>query len=296
MARPTKNNCDYFSHDNNMRNHRKIKALRQNFSNGYAFWCMFLEFLTGSDGNVFENSQMELEMLSGDFGITVTEISDMLNFCISIELLFENNGFINSESLDERLYPVYKKRGIAKELSAKQKRCNGKFVTDITEPTEVSVTEKPQSKLNKTKVNYNKNILLSEIKISDVPEDLIPFYNIAISFQKLFISNLNEINLKNTSPEKAKFLDYVTPIRLMYKIDKRTDVELREIYTFLKKDIFWKKNILSTSKLREKFETLLIRSRENVNKPSINDDISDTPKDGYFYSPADGKHHKIISK
>ena len=51
MGRLQKNNCDYFPHDNDMRSHRKVKAVRQNFKNGYSFWSMFLEFLTGVDVN-----------------------------------------------------------------------------------------------------------------------------------------------------------------------------------------------------------------------------------------------------
>jgi hypothetical protein len=152
MGRLNKNNCDYFSHDNNMRNHRKVKTLRQKFTNGYSFWCMFLEFLTGADGNVFENSDLELEMLSGDFGITVTEISDIINYCIRIELLFEKDGFIYSESLNDRLTPVYKKRGVAKELSKKQQRNNGKFCNNNTDVSDITVTEKPQSKVKESKV------------------------------------------------------------------------------------------------------------------------------------------------
>ena len=164
MARPQKNNCEYFPHDAGMRNHRKVKSLRQNFKNGYSFWCMFLEFLTGSDGNVFENSDIERELLSGDFGITVTEISDMINYCCKIELLFEKDGFITSESLNDRLLPVYTKRGRAKELSAKQLRIKGKYVSNNTEQCGVTVTETPQSKVNKIKVNKSKK---KEIIITD---------------------------------------------------------------------------------------------------------------------------------
>lgn len=153
MARPVKNNCDYFPHDSNMRNHRKIKALRTKFNTiGYAIWSMFLEYLTGADGNEFENSDIEKELLSGDFGVSVTEMSDVLNYCCSIELLFEKNGFIYSESLNERLEPVYKKRGKAKEISSKQTRNNGKYSRN-TGTTVVTVTEMPQSKVKEIKVN-----------------------------------------------------------------------------------------------------------------------------------------------
>jgi len=46
MARPIKLNADYFSHDAGMRNHRKIKSVRQKFGiNGYGIWCMLIEYL-----------------------------------------------------------------------------------------------------------------------------------------------------------------------------------------------------------------------------------------------------------
>ena len=152
-GRPPKNNCEYFPHDAGMRNHRKVKALRNTFANGYAIWSMLLEYLTEMDGNTFEYSDMEFELISGDFGISVTEIRDVVDYCVRIEMLFLKEGFVHSESLDERLSPVYEKRGRAKELSKQQLRSNGKYCGKITEPTAITVTEIPQSKVNRSKEN-----------------------------------------------------------------------------------------------------------------------------------------------
>ena len=127
MARPIKNYCDYFPHDRDMRNHRKVKAIRTKFGvNGYAIWSMLLEYLTGIDGNVFEYSDVEFELMGGDFGVSATEIRSVVDYCINLEMLFSENGFIKSESLDERLKPVYEKRHTSKEISKKQERSNGK--------------------------------------------------------------------------------------------------------------------------------------------------------------------------
>lgn len=136
-----------------MRNHKKIKAIRTKFGiSGYGIWVMVLEYLTGNDGNEFEYSDFEFELMSGDFGVSVTEIRDVVDYCIRLELLFSKNGFVNSESLDERLKTVYEKRRVAKSISARQVRTNGKFSTEITVPTVVTVTEMPQSKVKKSKV------------------------------------------------------------------------------------------------------------------------------------------------
>ena len=176
MARPIKNYCDYFPHDRDMRNHRKVKAIRTKYGVvGYAIWSMTLEYLTGIDGNVLEYSDVEFELMAGDFGVSATEIRDVLDYCIKLEMLFLNNGFINSESLDERLIPVYEKRGRSKDNSKKQQRVNGKFVISNAVSNGVSVAEMPQSKVNKSKVNkkigYRDNIFLLEKEHEELLKD-----------------------------------------------------------------------------------------------------------------------------
>lgn len=157
MARPIKNYCDYFPHDRDMRNHRKVKAIRTKFGiEGYAIWSMILEYLTGIDGNVFEYSDVEFELMGGDFGVSVETIRDVVDYCIKLELLFLKDGFINSDSLDENLKPVYEKRGKSKDKSKKQLRINGKFAANNTVSIGVSVTEMPQSKVDNIIVNNSK--------------------------------------------------------------------------------------------------------------------------------------------
>lgn len=178
MARPSKNNCDYFPHDNDMRNHVKVKAIRNKFKNGYAIWVMFLEYLTSADGNVFEYSDLQFELLSGDFGFNSNEIKEVIDYALKLEMVFNKNGFVNSDSLDVRLEPVYLKRGKSKEQSAKQKRINGQFVGNNAVDTVVSVTEMPQSKVNKSKVKENNRDAAKAAtlkRISDFKESLYPY-------------------------------------------------------------------------------------------------------------------------
>ena len=152
MARPIKNYCDYFTHDRDMRNHRKVKALRNKFQiAGYAIWVMMLEYLTGVDGNEFQNSDNELEIISGDFGVDVNDIKEVLNYCLKLEMLFEKNGFIHSESLDERLSVVYEKRKVSKEVSKKQYRIKGKYEGNNADGGVVLSETMPQSKVEKSK-------------------------------------------------------------------------------------------------------------------------------------------------
>lgn len=162
MARPQKNKCDYFSHDADMRHDLKIKALRAKFGlDGYAIWCMLLELLCQSDFAVFKCSKMQLELLSGDFGVDSDKISNVIQYCIELELLQASknpgesypNCTIFSKKLHDRLQLVYEKRGryIPEDL----------FSTTVIEGettvnpkiTPVIVSDNPQTKLNKRKVD-----------------------------------------------------------------------------------------------------------------------------------------------
>lgn len=191
MARPQKNNCEYFSHDADMRNHRKVKAIRQKFANGYAIWNMFLEVLTDCNFNKYEPSDIEYELLSGDFGFSATEIREVVDYCLSIELLFEDEiGLIYSKTMNERLASVHDKRKRSKEFAEQQRRERGVFVGRKTVETVVSATETPQSKVKEIKVNESKVLIniepptaapqlsekldLEENPLKEKPENPIP--------------------------------------------------------------------------------------------------------------------------
>lgn len=135
---------------------------------------------------------------------------------------------------------------------------------------ETKTTKRPQKATNKNVKNdiKKKEPLLSEIKISDVEDNLKPYFTIAVNFQKLFITNLKEKDAPTKHQESATFKNYVNPIRLMVENKECTIENLREVYKFLdsSKGEFWKTNILSTSKLREKITTLVMASKAKENK------------------------------
>src|SRR5690606_26473228 len=110
-------------------------------------------------------------------------------------------------------------------------------------------------------------LLLSEIDISDVEDGLKHYFEIAVAFQKLFIKNLEEKKSPTKNQASAKFSAYVDPIRLMFENDEVTIEQMQSVFKYLNspQGEFWKANILSTKKLREKFPQLVIKSKENNN-------------------------------
>lgn len=69
--------------------------------------------------------------------------------------------------------------------------------------------------------------------------------------------------IPQTQKEKCAWCSY---IEKMIRLDGRTEDEIMEAITFAVSDEFWKPNIRSTKKLREKFETLIVQARRKKEK------------------------------
>lgn len=69
--------------------------------------------------------------------------------------------------------------------------------------------------------------------------------------------------IPQTPKEKCAWCSY---IEKMMRLDGRTEEEITEAIAFAVSDEFWKPNIRSTKKLREKFETLIVQARRKKEK------------------------------
>ena len=87
-----------------------------------------------------------------------------------------------------------------------------------------------------------------------------------IRFAEWFYSGLISINPNHKKPnfESSGWADAV---RLMREQDNRTYNEMGNLFSWVVQDSFWKSNILSPKKLREKWDALKIKSME-VKQPN----------------------------
>lgn len=105
------------------------------------------------------------------------------------------------------------------------------------------------------------NSLMSEIIISDVPQEQIDYFNVANAFYQLFQQNAIDLQVRWAHLEKTTYKKCVTPIRLLATSDNRTRDEMLLVFDLLKKDLFWKQQIQTTEKLREKFDQLITKAQ-----------------------------------
>lgn len=107
-----------------------------------------------------------------------------------------------------------------------------------------------------------------EINLSAIAKPMTKkkFNDDDIRFAEWFYSGLISINPNHKKPnfESSGWADAV---RLMREQDNRTYDEMASLFKWVTQDSFWKSNILSPKKLREKWDALKIKSME-ANQPN----------------------------
>ncbi len=81
------------------------------------------------------------------------------------------------------------------------------------------------------------------------------------------LSNLLYEKILNNNPDhkKPNIESWAKHISLMRRIDNRTIEQIEYLINWSQADSFWQSNILSTKKLREKFDQLVIKIKSNKN-------------------------------
>lgn len=180
MARPTKNNAAYFSHDADMRNDVKIKALRRSFHHtGYAVWCFFLELLTDADFFEIEFDDVSKELLAADFEVSVEELEAIVEYCLKIGLLqLTDENKLFSDAHQKRFASLLTKRERDRvrlqNQNNKQDTQQDIFASDNVNFVD-NRSDNPHSKEKETKIE---DIKEKESKRKTYPfQDIADFWN-----------------------------------------------------------------------------------------------------------------------
>jgi hypothetical protein len=130
------------------------------------------------------------------------------------------------------------------------------FVTQMKQPSSISLS-------------YSGNIS-RDILLEWLPKERIDLYITAISLCKFLRNCIKKLDLKARIPDKIIIgKGWVEQARKLLELDERGEVEIREVILFANQHYFWKSNILSMGKLREKYTTLLLQMKESENGKGI---------------------------
>ena len=193
MARPKRYNADYHTHDANMRNDPRIKAVRNKFSHmGYAVWNYLLEILTDADHFKLEWTDLNIEIFAGDFDTSTEELELIVGYLLKLKLVQKEGDFLLCEKHISNFSGLITKR----ETRAGKKPPEGEnpekesfgnpepqqstvdmsFGLPKPQTNEVSGVQKPQSKVKESivkesKVNYSIVNVIKNYTLSSECED-----------------------------------------------------------------------------------------------------------------------------
>lgn len=221
----------------------------------------------------------------------------------NLEILIENDflsvkdDFLSIEFLEEQLLKFESIRITRAENGSKGGVAKAtKKLASATNNLVVAKQNVAELRVKSKEIDNNiilNNSLLSEIKISDdkkffifndlsleASDEQIGYFKSAIAFQKLIIKNLKEKNSTTTQVENVKYKNFVDPIRLMFEKDKITKSQLLDAYNYLNspEGEFWKSNILSTAKLREKLPVLLAKKNTKTTIEAKKESLAPNPR------------------
>ena len=249
--------------------HRKIKEhWLWKSQNRFQWWIDILLTVNHSKSKVLikgtlvdcgrGQSVKSLESWAKDWNVTKKTVRDFF-------ILLHKDNMINSENLKitTRItvcnYDSYQTVVNATETLSKRKVNATETLSKRKQHP--NNNDNNEEKENNVKNDYKKTPLL-KLKNSNLVNK--EYFDITIAFQELFKKHLIEAGSSTLQIEKAtgRWIDHV---RLIIEKDKQNINSVRTVFTYLQTAEFWKKNILSTEKLREQFSRLLIEINSKNN-------------------------------
>lgn len=178
MARPRKENMDYFPHDTDASGDEKIDAMRAMFGNdGYAFYFILCE-------RIYRTSAAELDIskpvllvpLFKKLLVTQEKFDEMIDASFELELFsqsdYSERGVLTSKGIKKRHEEVQKLRD--KYRKKKDKPTSEQVFTreNTGDNSEKTGEETPERKVNKTKVNKTK------VNKTEIPPQFEEFWDV----------------------------------------------------------------------------------------------------------------------
>lgn len=207
MARPSKNNAEYFSHDADMRNDLKVMALRRCFSHkGYAVWCFFLEALTDAEYFELNYDEVSQELLAADFDVTVEDLREIVDYCQKIGLLqISPDNMIYSEAHQRRFASLIEKRKNDRERLARlREQSETEKESDKGSKEEVIATKTTDNEVKESDNSHSivKENRVKETKIENTPK--VSYENIVAVWNSVCLSLPKVVKVTEARKKKIK--------------------------------------------------------------------------------------------
>lgn len=274
MPRQEKNSVDYFPFY--CKEGKAMYIIENTYGNdGFAVWVKILRQLAVTNYHYLDLSEDADRMfLSAKCRVPEDTLLNIINDLVKLgefdSKMWNEHQIIWSEKFIEGVQEAYRKRsnecisyeGLLRNIQGKGRNNEVLFQRSGGRSTQIK-----EKKIKEDKIKEKETKVMSESDASDASPKNQNFFNIGSAFYQLFKKNSDDLNVTWVHLEKVTVDKFLDPIRLMVERDKRTMDDLRLVWKFLQTDDFWKPNIQSSEKLREKFDKLITQAK-NGNRSS----------------------------
>ncbi|MCM3273687.1 DUF4373 domain-containing protein [Paenibacillus elgii] len=282
MARPQKEGLDYFPLDVGIDQDDKLILPIAKFGmQGFGIIVKLMMEIY-KNGYFRQWSERERFLFAKRVYVDINVISDVVNECINWgffhQELFEKYEILTSSGFQKRYIEAAKRRKeitmfkeyVLVDAEKMSEKLNVAITVIDLDRNTVNVyknpskcvptqTEIPQSKVNKSKVNKSKNTSSRQSKTYD--EDSTP-YRMAKYLHSRIMEYAESIG-KGHLVRDAKLQKWADECRKILEIDKRDKEEVKKVIDWATSNAFWRKNILSAEKLRDKYADLCIKMADD---------------------------------
>lgn len=246
------NEASWFKHDSNARHDIKIQYLRSVHGNsGYGIFWMIVEIMRDSQNYKIKYGDIKTNVaLARETDMPFNDIQKFIDFCIEAELFETDGDYFWSKSLLKRLDKFEERKRQNHINGTKGGRPRKEQIETHTEDVLTNIIE--EDKPIKEKRTTSENATVAHYS-SDVEY-----------LTDLLATKIKENNLNAKIP--AKLDAWKKDINAMIELDKYRFEQVARIIEFCQHDDFWKSNILSAKKLREKAGTLILQMQRSKPK------------------------------
>ncbi len=252
MARPQKQGMDYFPHDTDASNDEKIEVFEALYGNdGYAFFFKLCERIYRTPGARLDISQPEtIIVLSKRVGVRPDKFKRMLRKALELGLFSKELAKFDEEL--ERFDGELTSNGILRRAKVVLRQRSNQSQNNNNNPADNPVDNPADKggKVNKTKQN--------KIKVNNI---LYPPLSPEMILSQKLKTGILKNNPNARTPESLQ--KWCAEFNALLHKNGYTQEVVEAVIDFSQSSDFWKSNILSAGKLREKFDTLYLQSKEN---------------------------------
>lgn len=236
----------WFKHDTNASSDAKLKKVRMKYgSDGYAIYWYCLECIAGrvDKNNLTFNLEEDSEIISYELKVAEHRVEEIMQYMVKLDLFEEAEGVITCLKMAKRL-----DKSMTNSPSMRKWLELNKAESVMTLPDTVSTcAELEENRIKENIINNNTNPTPAKKpagkKFSDDDMKLVEWM---IPLIKIVSPKFKQPNVDS----------WANTIRLMRESDKLDHKYIAQVFKWANQDGFWKTNIMSPAKLRERFAAL----------------------------------------